>query len=131
MVDSMEIHIIATERGYKMAAHELMISLLDQKRFDSLMTSHDYPVVCKHAVSVVRKTNLIFPNAKMSLEDGLNSDSGKRLFSESLYSLLYGEGELENRFNAFSDCLMQINASKWTTLTYFLFMSIPNSPYVS
>jgi hypothetical protein len=114
------------ERDYKVDAHNLMLNSLNRELFSSLLSASDYQGICKHALSVSNKTNLIFPNEKMSLKDGLATDSGKKLFSESLYSLLYGEGELEFRFDAFADCLIQINAAKWTTATYFLFITFPD-----
>lgn len=113
------------ERNYKVDAHNLMLSLLNQQSFSSLLASHNHHEICKRALQVVNKTNLIFPNEKMSLRDGLNSDQNQQLFSEKLYSLLYGEDELDRRFNTFSDCLMDINAAKWTIATYFLFMTFP------
>jgi len=114
------------ERDYKVDAHDLMLNLLNHETFSSLLSSSDHHEICKRALSVVNKTNLIFPNEKMSLKDGLALESGEKLFSESLYSLLYGKGELENRFDAFSDSLMEMNAAKWTIATYFLFITFPD-----
>lgn len=114
------------ERDYKVDAHELMLRNLDAGNFSSLLAANEYPEICRRALQVVQKTNLIFPNEIMSLKDGLNADSGKKMFSESLYSLLYGEGELEHRFEKFSDCLLEMNAAKWTTQTYFLFITYPD-----
>jgi hypothetical protein len=114
------------ERDYRVDAHNLMLNLLGQEHFSSLLSSSEHHEICKHALAVVNKTNLIFPNEKMSLKDGLVSDSGEKLFGENLYSLLYGEDELENRFNAFSDCLIEMNAAKWTTATYFSFIAFPD-----
>lgn len=114
---------LQNERNYKVDAHNLMVNLLDEKSFDLLLASQNHNEICKRALQVVNKTNLIFPNEKMSLRDGLNSDQNQQLFSEKLYSLLYGEDELEKRFNAFSDCLMDINAAMWTIATYFLFIT--------
>jgi hypothetical protein len=114
------------ERNYKVDAHKLLVNLLEQESFSSLLASHNYHEICKRSMQVVNKTNLIFPNEKMSLRDGLKSEQHEQPFSRTLYSLLYGEDELEKRFNAFSDCLMNINAAKWTIATYFLFMAFPN-----
>jgi hypothetical protein len=114
------------ERNYKVDAHNLMVNLLDQKSYDSLIASHDYHEICKRALQVVNKTNLISPHEKISLSSGLSSDQHEQLFGEELRSLLYGEDKLERRFNAFCDCLMDFNAAKWTTSTYFLFMAFPS-----
>ena len=113
------------EREYKLKAHSLMVSSLDKESFDSLLASHDHSEICKRALAVVNKTNLIFPNEKMSLKDGLKSELNKQLFCERLYNLLYDEDALESRFNAFADCLVEIESAKWTVLTYFLFIAFP------
>lgn len=113
------------ERDYKIEAQSLMTSSLEEKSFELLLAAHDYSEICKRAMAVVNKTNLIFPNEKMSLKDGLKSDLSKKLFSERLYELLYGEGALESRFQAFADCLVELKSAKWTVLTYFLFIAFP------
>jgi uncharacterized protein DUF3553 len=117
---------LQSERNYKVEAHNLMLSLINQQSFGLLLDSQNYNEICKRALQVVNKTNLIFPNEKMSLKDGLKPSRNNQLFSESLYSLLYNQDELEKRFNAFSDCLMEINAAKWTIATYFLFITFPD-----
>ena len=73
----------------------------------------------------MNKTNLIFPYEKMSLRDGLKIPANQKLFSERLYGLLYGQESLESRFDDFAQCLREMDADKWTTQTYFLFMSAP------
>jgi hypothetical protein len=114
------------ERNYKVDAHDLMAKTLGQSDFNSLLSSANYQEICKRALSVVNKTNLIFPNEKMSLKEGLASESGQKLFSETLFSLLYGEGDLENRFDAFADALERLGAAKWTVATYFPFITFPD-----
>lgn len=113
------------ERNHKEEAHNLIMNLLDKESFNSLLTSQSYNEICKRAMQVVNKTNLVFPNEKMSLRDGLKSERHEEQFSEKLYYLLHGDDELKKRFNAFSDCLMDLKAAKWTTATYFLFIMYP------
>ena len=113
------------ERQYKVAAHELMLELLDVKTFGDLINSRSYDEVCKNALKVVRKTNLIFPHEQMALSDGLKSAENRESFSRSLYTVLYGENELSLGFEDFAQCLEDMNASKWTTQTYFLFVTFP------
>ena len=43
----------------------------------------------------------------------------------TLFNLLYGDGELRPRFEEFARCLEHIDAAKWTTASYFLFMAFP------
>ena len=76
------------EREYKLKGHSLMVSSLDKEGFDSLLASNDYAEICKQAFAVVSKTNLIFPNEKMSFKDGLKPDLNKQLFSERLWPLV-------------------------------------------
>lgn len=78
------------------------------------------------ALRVVNATNLIFPNEKMSLKDGLATEDRKKLFSETLYQLLYGNADLEERFMWFARALEEIGAAKWTTASYFIFIVFPD-----
>ena len=114
------------ERDYKIKAHNLMTDILNEESFSALLAESAYPEICSRALKVVNATNLIFPNEKMSLKDGLASGENKKRFSKSLFSLLYEETEgIEERFEDFSDCLSEMDAGKWTTLTYFLFITFP------
>lgn len=116
---------IENEREYKVEAHKLMSELLDEEKFSDSISSRTYGEICKNALKIVNKTNLIFPNEKMALKDGLKSGKNKESFSRNLYGLLYGRNELSVRFEKFAQCLEEINASKWTTQTYFLFITFP------
>jgi hypothetical protein len=113
------------ERDYKVKAHDLMASSLGKIGFGALVDNEDFAEICKRALAVVNQTNLIFPNEKMSLKDGLKSAAGATLFSVKLYALLYDDQPMSQRFDAFADCLSELHASKWTTATYFLFMRFP------
>lgn len=113
------------ERSYKVEAHKYMQSVLNKRSFQELIGSENYDAICTEALRVSNKTNLIFPNEKMALRDGLNADGNKEYFSKSLYELLYGLDDLSKRFEYFARCLENMNASKWTTQTYFLFMTFP------
>jgi hypothetical protein len=114
------------ERNYKLRAHELMVKTLNEIVFCNLLEEGKYNEVCSRALKVVGATNLIFPNEKMSLKDGLIDDQTKKQFSESLFSLLFGKEDIERRFENFSGCLLKMNAGKWTILTYFLFITFPD-----
>lgn len=59
------------ERNYKLDAHQMMNDILNRHVFEELLSSGDYPEICKRAIQVTNKTNLIFPNEKMDLKDGL------------------------------------------------------------
>lgn len=48
-----------------------------------------------------------------------------------LYSVLYGSGDEGERFESFVAALEELEACKWTTATYFLYLSDPNRyPFV-
>jgi len=114
------------ERDYKLAAGEKFRSTLGAAEFDKLLSEDDFPEIAKRALAVVNATNLVFPNEKMSLKDGLTEASGQELFGRSLHSLLYGAGEYQIRFEGFIKVLEQIGASKWPIATYFPFIAFPD-----
>ena len=113
------------ERGYKAEAHKHMLMLLDKTKLNNMIKSNNYDEICKNALKVVNKTNLIFPHEKMGLTDGLKSKENREHFAISLYDFLYGQREFSARFEIFAKCLEDINASKWTTQTYFPFITFP------
>ncbi len=114
------------EREYKDEAHALAQELFGQKPFASLLQRGDCAEIAKRASKVVNATNLIFPYEKMALRDGLTEPSAQKEFGIALYSLLYGSGVLEQRFVSFARVLENIDAAKWTTATYFLFIVDPS-----
>ncbi|MBP6915521.1 MAG: DUF3553 domain-containing protein [Syntrophaceae bacterium] len=114
------------ERDYKIEAHELMLRLLNKSEYDKMLESEEYEEICSRALKIVNKTNLIFPNEKMALKDGLKSAENKKMFAVSLFQLLYGQSELSERFSIFAETLYSIEAAKWTTQTYFLFITYPD-----
>ena len=116
---------LTEERDYKVKAHELALELMGREQFSRLMEEKAYHEICTRALKVVNATNLIFPNEKMALKDGLDTTEKEQAFSESLFQLLYGEGELEARFMAFAKVLEELGADKWTTASYFLFILLP------
>ena len=114
------------ERDYKDEGHALATELLNQKSFDELLQVKDYDEIITRSLKVVNKLNLLFPNEKMALRDGLVQAELKERFALSLYSLLYGTDELAMRFEGWIRTLAAIGADKWTTATYFLFVIFPD-----
>jgi hypothetical protein len=114
------------ERNYKVAAHELAMSLIGPQQLEALLGQKDYEEICKRALKVVNATKLIFPNEKLVLKNALKDSKNMELFSASLYQLLYGQEELEKRFISFARTLEGFKVGKWTTLSYFLFIVFPD-----
>jgi hypothetical protein len=113
------------ERSYKVAAHERCTELLSKSRLGRLLAARAYDDATRDALRVVNATNLIFPNEKMSLRDGLTSTRRQQQFSDALYSLLHDDGPLEGRFVNFARILGDIQAAKWTIATYYQFLYDP------
>lgn len=91
----------------------------------ALLSSNEHDEIVRRALKVVGSTNLIFPNEKMALKDGLTEPAAQKELAVALYGLLYGAENIEDRFQAFAAVLEDINAAKWTTASYFLFVVYP------
>jgi hypothetical protein len=117
---------IDEERNYKVEAHRLGNELLGQAELADLVGSEQYEEVCKRAFKVANKTNLIFPNEKMALKDGLTNADSQEKFAKLFQNFLYGQGELINRFSDFAKHLENIDAAKWPTVSYFPFILRPD-----
>ncbi|MBF0234081.1 MAG: DUF3553 domain-containing protein [Desulfamplus sp.] len=120
-----EENFIDKEREYKIKAHNLSIELLNKDIIIELIQKKEYQEISKRALKVVGATNLIFKNEIMSLNDGLKRYDSQEVFANRLYDLLFGNDKLQNRFEAFSRVLEEIEAAKWTTASYFLFIHFP------
>lgn len=114
------------EREYKDKACDLAKELLAKESFGPLLENADYSGLVKRALKVVNATNLIFPNEKMALKDGLEQPEAQKSFTEALFELLYEHKDLEEGFTAFARVLEDIDAAKWTTASYFLFVVHPD-----
>lgn len=113
------------ERDYKVRAHQLAQDLLSKSELARLLSANDCVEVCRRALRVSSATNLIFPNEKMALKDGLELPSNQQAFATALFNLLYGDDDLKPRFERYADILEGIGAAKWTIATYFLFIVYP------
>jgi len=115
------------ERDYKLNAHNLMRELLGPEQLAELVAAGDFEETVTRAQRIVNATNLIFPNEKMALRDGLNSSEGqRRRFMQCLNQLLYGTSAEELRFKSWSELLFDLDAPKWTNATYFQFLAHPD-----
>jgi Protein of unknown function (DUF3553) len=116
---------VKEEREYKIHAHQVAQDLLSQSELARLLSANDGTEVCRRALSVAGETNLIFPNEKMALRDGLQLPAHQPAFATALFHLLYGDDDLQSRFERYANILEGIGAAKWTIATYFLFIVYP------
>ncbi len=123
---------LSSEREYKVAAAAQMAELCSSGELASLLAQGAHAEVCERAKRLVSKTNLIFPNEKMALSDGLKrGEAEQRRFATAFFDVLYGDGDFGPRFEAFAAVLEELDALKWTTATYFLFLAHPDRhPFV-
>lgn len=115
-----------SERNSKVAAHELALNLLGSEQMGALLGQKEYEEICKRSLKVLSATNLVIPSEKMVLKNSLKDSGNMALFSESLFQLLYGKEDMEERFHSFSRTLAAIKVAKWATLSYFPFIVFPD-----
>lgn len=96
---------------------------MDSATLNRLIASGEHSEISKRALSVVNATNLIFPNEKMDLKDGLSRVGAAEPFARALNELLYGVSGFESRFVKFANVLEEVGAAKWTIATYFPFLA--------
>ena len=113
------------ERKYKIDAHKLARDILSENELARLLAENQHEEVCRRALRVSNKTNLIFANEKIALNNGLESVANRQAFSSALFDLLYGEDDRKPSFERYADVLGGINAAKWTIATYFPFIVDP------
>ena len=114
------------ERRHKVEAHQLAETNLSQAKLERLLATGAFEDLCQRAMQVVNKTNLIFPNEKMALRDGLIPAARKEQFAVALHALLHGKDKFELRFRRFAFVLREIGAAKWTVATYFPYLMYPD-----
>lgn len=114
------------ERDYKEAAVHAMASLLGDGELARLIAARDFKEVALRARRLVSKTNLIFPNEAMKLNDGLKNGNHQHRFATALNGLLTENEEERVRFERFADCLESLGAANWTIASYFQFLRWPD-----
>lgn len=116
------------EREYKEKASAYFHANLSREILQPLLGQGEYSKVCDFAKKAVSRTNLVHKFEVIALGDGLKrSEHHQELFATALYDLLYGETGMPGRFSAFVEALSELDACKWTTATYFLFLLDPTT----
>ncbi len=116
---------LTKERCYKVEAGRLARTELAREVVEAALAGGEHDDICERAARVVNKTNLIFPNEKMALRDGLKNAENRRAFATALSRLLHGEDAPANRFERFVAVLGNLGAAKWTVASYFWFLVEP------
>src|SRR4051812_42979323 len=99
---------LAWERNYKWQAHLQFQQHLAKSKYRNLLSEGRYEEICRHAVNIESKTNLLFSFEKMALRDAVRTFPGAKLFATGLFDLLYGKKEKQVRFEQFAEMLSQL-----------------------
>ena len=122
---------LAWERDYKWEAHEQWNELLGQKEYQRLNQAKEYEEVCRRALRVESRTNLLFSFEKMALRDAVRTSAGARAFALGLYQWLHGNRHQEERFDSFVEMVdglprYQTRVLTWPLISVFGFIAQPN-----
>lgn len=113
-------------RSKKLELHQQIVEWFEKERLQSQLDDKQYNDICRQALEVVDKINLVAPTEKKALKVALADEANQAKFAKKLYALLYQDADLRVRFNQFATCLHRIEAAKWTIQTFFLFMVYPD-----
>jgi hypothetical protein len=121
---------IAWERQYKLDAHLRFQEELNREQYEDLLSKKKYAEIALKAVKIETKTNLLFSFEKMALRDAVKPANGAKAFAKVLFKYLYGNEDLQERFEEFSDVLIslprrQTRVSTWPLQTVFGFIGNP------
>jgi hypothetical protein len=121
---------IAWEREYKWFAHLQFREKLGKPQFEKLLKEKKYAHIAQEAVRIESRTNLLFSFEKMALRDAVATPTGARLFAEGLYRLVYGAGDIQDRFEFWIECVRRLPRKQtrvltWPLVTVFGFIADP------
>jgi hypothetical protein len=121
---------LAWERDYKWNAHLRWRAELGEQAFRNLLKAGAFSTVAGHAVAIEARTNLLFSFEKMALRDAVQPPAGASAFARGLYDLLYGEGNIAARFEAWCRVIealprRQTRVLTWPIATVFGFLAQP------
>ena len=122
------------ERGYKWRAHEQWTEQLSREEMKRLVGKGDFAEVAARAVRIESRTNLLFSFEKMALRDAVKTLRGARAFANGLFDLLYGKGQMLNRFERWVETVeslprKQTRVLTWPLATVFGFIAQPETHF--
>ena len=119
------------ERQYKLDAHFQFQQQLNREDYAKLLREKKYEQISLTAVRIESKTNLLFSFEKMALRDAVKPIDGAKAFATGLFEYVYGEENLQQRFENFMDVVAtlprkQTRVLTWPLLTVFGFLADPS-----
>jgi hypothetical protein len=122
------------ERDYKWAAHLQWQRVLGREAFRDLLAAGEYKTIAAHAVAIEARTNLLFSFEKMALRDAVKGSAGARAFAQGLYDFLYGDGDMQSRFERWVATVArlprrQTRVLTWPLTTVFGFIALPSTHF--
>src|SRR5207248_9862514 len=84
------------------------------------------------AVRIESRTNLLFSFEKMALRDAVKTAAGARTFANGLYHFLHGTGDMERKFERWSEAVAslprrQTRVLTWPLVSVFGFIAQPQT----
>jgi hypothetical protein len=97
---------------------------LGKESFSQLLGSQNHAEVASRAMASLQSTNLVFPMERIKFKSAVvaNGDNHER-FSNTLFQLIHGDGDEQERFTEFCDALNAFGIPKWPLATYFWFLA--------
>lgn len=124
---------LSWEHEYKFASHKLWNDQLGEAEYRKLLRRQNFLEIASRALRVEQRTvpPFLFSFEKMALRDALRTEYGAKLFSEGLFELLHGQGDLQSRFIQWIVAVGDLPRKKsrvasWPNLTFFPFIAQPN-----
>jgi len=129
-----DVDYVELERGYKWAAHLAWEEHLSKNRFAAMIKEGSFAKIASQAVRIESRTNLLFSFEKMALRDAVRKPEDAKLFSQSLFRLLYGRGSLNSRFDQWVATIAllprkQTRVLTWPLVTVFGFIARPDEHF--
>jgi len=127
----LDVKYIAWERQYKLDAHIQFQAQLNKKDYVRLLNESAFEKIAALIVRIESKTNLLFSFEKMAFRDAVKSPEGAKAFAKGLFEYIYGNGSLQNRFEAFIKMIAtlprkQTRVLTWPVVTVFGFIANPS-----
>lgn len=112
------------ERQYKQQAHENFVSLLNQNDFKELMDSEQWDELADR-IKKCHSLNLLSKFEVIRFSDVLKDLQAQQDIGQGLYSLLYGNTPMQDRFKSYAAVLEAYECNKWPIITLPLFLRFP------